>query len=135
MVSKMRMTAAFLAVALCMTVFPVTAFAAGTETEEVVETEGAAAPETEVFTEKEETVADEGDIDEEALKELLDGSLEITVTEGGIVDGGGGKPGRFCRGRNEWLSGGDCYNQWRRSECPHWCGNGEHCLRTAAERH
>ena len=42
MVSKMRMTAAFLAVALCMTVFPVTAFAAGTETEEVVETEGAA---------------------------------------------------------------------------------------------
>ncbi len=89
MVSKMWMTAAFLAVALCMTVFPVTAFAAGTETEKVVETEGAAAPETEAFTEKEETVADEGDIDEEALKELLDGSLEITVTEGGIVDGGG----------------------------------------------
>ena len=89
MMSKMRMTAAFLAAALCMTVFPVTAFAAGTETEEVVETEGAAAPETEALIEEEETVADEGDIDEEALKELLDGSLEITVTEDGIVDSGG----------------------------------------------
>lgn len=89
MMSKMRMTAAFLAAALCMTVFPVTVLASGTETEEVVETEGAAAPETEAFTEEEETVADEGDIDEEALKELLDGSLDITVTEGGIVDGGG----------------------------------------------
>ena len=89
MTSKMRMTAAFLTVALCMTVFPVTAFAAGTETEEVVETEGAAAPETEAFTEKEETVADEGDIDEETLKNLLGNSLEITVTEDGIVIGGG----------------------------------------------
>lgn len=89
MMSKMRMTAAFLAAALCMTVFPVTVFAAGTETEEVMEMEGAAAPETEALIEEEETVADEGDIDEEALKELLDGSLEITVTEDGIVDGGG----------------------------------------------
>ena len=89
MTSKMRMTAAFLTVALCMTVFPVTAFAAGTETEEVVETEGAAAPETEAFTEKEETVADEGDIDEETLKNLLGISLEIMVTEDGIVIGGG----------------------------------------------
>lgn len=89
MMSKMRMTAAFLAAALCMTVFPVTAFAAGTETEEVVETEGAAASETEAFTEKEETVADEGDIDEETLKNLLGNSLEITVTEDGIVIGGG----------------------------------------------
>ena len=89
MMSKMRMTAAFLAAALCMTVFPVTVFAAGTETEEVMEMEGVAAPETEALIEEEETVADEGDIDEEALKELLDGSLEITVTEDGIVDGGG----------------------------------------------
>ena len=89
MMSKMRMTTAFLAAALCMTVFPVTAFAAGTETEEVVETEGTSAPETEALIEEEETVADEGNIDEEFLKVLLDGSLEITVTEGGIVDGGG----------------------------------------------
>ena len=89
MMSKMRMTAAFLAAALCMTVFPVTAFAAGTETEEVVEMEGAATPETEGTIEGDEAVPTEGDIDEKALKELLGGSLEITMTEDGIVVGGG----------------------------------------------
>lgn len=89
MTSKMRMTAAFLAAALCMTVFPVTALAAGTETEEAVETEGAEAPETEGAIEGDEAVPTEGDIDEEALKELLGGSLEITMTEDGIVVGGG----------------------------------------------
>ena len=47
MTSKKRMLAAFLAAALCMTAFPVTALAAETETEDAVETEGAEAPETE----------------------------------------------------------------------------------------
>lgn len=89
MTSKKRMLAAFLAAALCMTAFPVTALAAGTETEEAVETEGAEAPETEGAIEGDEAVPTEGDIDEEALKELLGGSLEITMTEDGIVVGGG----------------------------------------------
>ena len=46
MMSKRQMSAVFLAAALCMIAFPVTALAAGTETEEAVETEGAEAPET-----------------------------------------------------------------------------------------
>lgn len=89
MTSKRRMLAAFLAAALCMTAFPVTALAAGTETEEAVETEGAEAPETESSIEGDEAVPAEGDIDEETLKELLGGSLEITMTEDGIVVDGG----------------------------------------------
>ena len=89
MTSKMRMTAAFLAAALCMTVFPVTVLAAGTETNEGVETEGSAVSENEVSPAKEEPVTGEGGIDEETLKELLGDSLEITMTEDGIVIGGG----------------------------------------------
>ena len=89
MTSKMRMTAAFLAAALCMTVFPVTVLAAGTETKELVETEDSSVSETEETVEEAETVADERDIDEETLKNLLGDSLEITVTEDGIVIGGG----------------------------------------------
>lgn len=89
MTSKMRMTAAFLAAALCMTVFPVTVLAAGTETKELVETENSAVSETEAPAEKEETIAGEGTIDEETLKNLLGDSLEITVTEDGIVIDGG----------------------------------------------
>lgn len=89
MTSKKRMLAVFLTAALCMTAFSVTALAAGTETEEAVETEGAAATETEGAIEGDEAVSTEGDIDEEALKELLGGSLEITMTEDGIVVGGG----------------------------------------------
>ncbi len=89
MTSKMRMMAAFLAAALCMTVFPITVLAAGTEANEVVETEGSAVSENEVSAAKEEPVAAEGNIDEETLKELLGDSLEITVTENGIVIGGG----------------------------------------------
>ena len=89
MTSKMRMTAAFLAAALCMTVFPVTVLAAGTETKELVETEDSSVSETEAPAEKEETIAGEGTIDEETLKNLLGDSLEITVTEDGIVIGGG----------------------------------------------
>ena len=89
MMSKRQMSAVFLAAALCMIAFPVTALAAGTETEEAVETEGAEAPETEGAIEGDEAVPTEGDIDEEALKELLGGSLEITMTEDGIVVGGG----------------------------------------------
>ena len=89
MTSKMRMTAAFLAVALCMTVFPVTVLAAGTETKELVETEDSSVSETEETVEEAETVAGERDIDEETLKNLLGDSLEITVTEDGIVIGGG----------------------------------------------
>ena len=89
MTSKMRMTAAFLAVALCMTVFPVTVLAADTETKELVETEDSAVSETEASAEEVETVAGEGVIDEETLKELLGDSLEITMTEDGIVIGGG----------------------------------------------
>lgn len=89
MTSKMRMTTAFLTVALCMTVFPVTVLAAGTETKEWVETENSAVSETEAPAEKEETIAGEGTIDEETLKNLLGDSLEITVTEDGIVIGGG----------------------------------------------
>ena len=46
MMSKRQMSTVFLAAALCMIAFPVTALAAGTETEEAVETEGAEAPET-----------------------------------------------------------------------------------------
>ena len=89
MTSKMRMTAAFLAAALCMTVFPVTVLAAGTETKELVETEDSSVSETEETVEEAETVAGERDIDEETLKNLLGDSLEITVTEDGIVIGGG----------------------------------------------
>ena len=89
MTSKMRMTAAFLAVALCMTVFPVTVLAAGTETKELVETEDSSVSETEETVEEAETVAGERDIDEETLKNLLEDSLESTVTEDGIVIGGG----------------------------------------------
>lgn len=89
MTSKKRMLAVFLAAALCMTAFPVTALAAGTETEEAVETEGAEAPETEGVIEGDEAIPTEGDIDEEALKELLGGFLEITMTEDGIEVGGG----------------------------------------------
>ena len=89
MMSKMRMTAAFLAAALCMTVFPVTVLAAGTETKELVETEDSSVSETEETVEEAETVAGERDIDEETLKNLLGDSLEITVTEDGIVIGGG----------------------------------------------
>ena len=89
MTSKMRMTAAFLAAALCMTVFPVTVLAAGTETKELVETEDSSVSETEETVEEAETVVGERDIDEETLKNLLGDSLEITVTEDGIVIGGG----------------------------------------------
>ena len=89
MMSKMRMMAAFLTVALCMTVFPVTVLAAGTETKEWVETGDSAVSETEATVEEAETVAGEGVIDEETLKNLLGDSLEITVTEDGIVIGGG----------------------------------------------
>ena len=89
MMSKRRMLAVFLAVALCMTAFPVTALAAGTETEEAAETEGAEASKTEGSIEGDEAVSIEGDIDEEVLKELLGGSLEITMTEDGIEVGGG----------------------------------------------
>lgn len=89
MTSKMWMTAAFLAAALCMTVFPVTVLAAGTETKELVETEDSSVSETEAPAEKEETIAGEGTIDEETMKNLLGDSLEITVTEDGIVIGGG----------------------------------------------
>ena len=89
MTSKMRMTAEFLAAALCMTVFPVTVLAAGTETKELVETEDSSVSETEETVEEAETVAGERDIDEETLKNLLGDSLEITVTEDGIVIGGG----------------------------------------------
>ena len=89
MTSKKRMLAVCLAAALGMAAFPVTALAAGTETEEAVETEGAEAPETESSIEGDEAVPAEGDIDEETLKELLGGSLEITMTEDGIVVDGG----------------------------------------------
>lgn len=89
MMSKRRMLAVFLAVALCMTAFPVTALAAGTETEEAAETEGAEASKTEGSIEGDEAVSIEGDIDEEVLKELLGGSLEITMTEDGIEVSGG----------------------------------------------
>lgn len=89
MTSKMRMTAAFLAAALCMTVFPVTVLAAGTETKELVETEDSSVSETEETVEEAEMVAGERDIDEETLKNLLEDSLESTVTEDGIVIGGG----------------------------------------------
>ena len=89
MTSKMRMMVAFLAAALCMTVFPVTVLAAGAETNEWVETEDSAVSETEALAEKEEMVAGEGVIDEETLKNLLGDSLEITVTEDGIMIGGG----------------------------------------------
>ncbi|MFR8027724.1 CD1107 family mobile element protein [Eisenbergiella massiliensis] len=89
MTSKMRMMAAFLAVALCMTVFPITVLAAGTETKELVETEDSSVSETEETVEEAETVVGERDIDEETLKNLLGDSLEITVTEDGIVIGGG----------------------------------------------
>ena len=89
MTSNMRMTTAFLTVALCMTVFPVTVLAAGTESKEWVETENSAVSETEETVEEAETVAGERDIDEETLKNLLGDSLEITVTEDGIVIGGG----------------------------------------------
>ena len=88
MTSKMRMMAAFLAAALCMTVFPITVLAAGTEANEVVETEGSAVSENKAPAEDEEPVATEGDIDEDTLKELLGDSLEITMTEDGIVIGG-----------------------------------------------
>lgn len=89
MTSKIRMTAAFLAAALCMTVFPVTVLAAGTETKEWVETEDSSVSGIEATVEEAETVAGERDIDEETLKNLLGDSLEITVTEDGIVIGGG----------------------------------------------
>ena len=89
MMSKRWMLAAFLAAALCMTAFPVTVLAAGTETKELVETEDSSVSETEAPAEKEETIAGEGTIDEETLKNLLGDSLEITVTEDGIVIGGG----------------------------------------------
>lgn len=89
MMSKMQMTAAFLTVALCMNVFPVTVLAAGTETKEWVETEDSSVSGIEATVEEAETVAGERDIDEETLKNLLGDSLEITVTEDGIVIGGG----------------------------------------------
>ena len=89
MTSKMRMMVAFLAAALCMTVFPVTVLAAGTETKELVETENSSVLGTEATVEEAETVAGERGIDEETLKNLLGDSLEIIVTEYGIVIGGG----------------------------------------------
>lgn len=89
MMSKMRMTAAFLAAAMCITVFPATVLASGTETKELVETEDSAVSENKAPAEEEEPVATEGDIDEDTLKELLGDSLEITMTEDGIVIGGG----------------------------------------------
>lgn len=89
MMSKMRMTAVFLAASFYMTLFPVTAFAAGTETTEAAETKAAAVPETDVSAVEDETVSVEGGIDEETLKELLRNSSENTRTEDSIKAGEG----------------------------------------------
>ena len=89
MMSKMRMTAVFLAASVYMTLFPVTAFAAGTETTEAAETKAAAVPETDVSAVEDETVSVEGGIDEETLKELLRNSSENTRTEDSIKAGEG----------------------------------------------